>query len=82
MTEIKRSNYGSSHDFLKTEIEDNLGWIWILADKNYGTTENIMKSNDVDKFQVLSEREIFFKSALETLNALSLKEAIKRGDEN
>jgi len=77
---IKKSNYESKLTLLEQQLEDNLMSVWILADSNYGTTEKIIKQNDTDTKEMLKEREIFFRSALETLNSLSLQLVIQGVD--
>jgi len=77
---IKKSNYESKLTLLEQQLEDNLMSVWILADSNYGTTEKIIKQNDTDTKEMLKEREIFFRSALETLNSLSLQLLIQGVD--
>lgn len=63
---------------LEKDIGENLSIVWDLADKSYGTIDNITKKADKDVERVLNQREIFVKSALETLNKLSLELALSK----
>jgi len=63
---------------LEKDIEENISIVWDLADKSYGTIDNITKKADKDLERVLNQREIFVKSALETLNNLSLELALNK----
>ena len=69
------------YTWLEQDIEENIEVVVNIADEYYGMIYHILKKGENDCNRILDEREIFIKSALDTLNRLSLHIAIAGVDE-